>query len=272
MRRGLGALAVLLVLATTACGDGGEPAGADAGGTGPTATTSEDVRPGDEGDGGSTDGGDENDAGEDLEDPLPQAGGKAQADLPGLLMGGEDFTLVGDAWCGLASIQSDTLPDGLTVTITGVTVQTEGAAVVGTDCGTPSCRGAVLDAGGLSCWVAVRPPDPGTELVDVSFAASATCRTQQQCDEFTEATTLYSVWSMCHPPGDVGYDCDAATAETSEAPTDEPGETETEESSETPGSDVTGTPEEVTQEPADGPVDEPADELTDEPTGEQVLP
>lgn len=265
MRRGLGALAVLLVLATTACGDGGELPDADAGATEPPATTSEAARPGDEGDGGSRDDdGDGNDAGEDLEEPLPQAGGTAQADLPGLLMGGQDFVLVGDAWCGLASIQTNGVPEGVTVEIERVSVLTAGAALASSDCGEPPCVGEPLAPGTLSCWVAVRPPDPGTELVDVSFAASATCPTQRQCDEFKAAMTLHTVWSMCHPPDDVVYDCDPASDESSEAPTEESGEPETGESSEAPENEVTETPEEVTQEPADEPADEP--------TEEQVLP
>ncbi|MFE5335028.1 hypothetical protein ACFQ8E_03850 [Isoptericola sp. NPDC056573] len=279
MRRGLGALTVLLVLVTAACGDGGEPSVDDGGGTATGATTSEATVPGDGGDSGSDEGDDDTvgaDAGEDLEEPLPQAGGKAQADLPGLLMGGQDFVLVGDAWCGLASIQTDGLPAGVTVEIVQVTVRTAGAALAGAECGEP-CAGVTLEPGNLSCGVAVLPPDPGTELVDVSFDATATCSTQEECDQLRQDLEVGSVWSMCHPPGDVGYDCDPATVESSGAATDEPGETGTGEPSEAPENEVTETPEdEVTPGPADEPNDEPTDEPTDQatekPTEEQGLP
>lgn len=195
MRRGLGALIVLVVLATGACGGG---PGDDRAAT-PPATS------------GATPAGDE-----ELEEPLEQAGGQAQADLPGLLMGGEEFTLVGEAWCGLATIQTAGVPRGASVTVTEVAVRTDGATLADADCGTPPCVGEVLDADGASCWVAVLPPGPGTEVVDVVFDATASCSTQEVCDELAAGVTLGTVWSMCHPPGDVAYDCDPATDERTE--------------------------------------------------------
>jgi len=204
MRRRIGALMVLLALATTACagGDGGEATDAS-----PSVASS----PADDGgnNGGDGDGGD----GGDLEQPLPESGGGPQATLAGLPIGGSEFVLVDDAWCGEAFLQTSP-PDGVRVGITGVSPDTAGATVVDRRCGGTPCVAAVLESGGLSsCTVAVLPPTADTASVDVTIDAVAWCSTQAECDAY-QASSGQQVWTMCHPQNGCEPVTDAPTEPT----------------------------------------------------------
>jgi hypothetical protein len=138
--------------------------------------------------------------------------------VAGLPIGGETFVFVGDAWCGVATL-SQTPPPGAEVTL-GQIGAVGGRVDASVSCGAPSCVEPTrpLSDRNNSCSLAVRPDDPDSPTVLITFTADVTCETEQDCsayrtqvDDYLAGQETGAQWTMRRPTGSSAPDSTSGT-------------------------------------------------------------
>jgi hypothetical protein len=142
---------------------------------------------------GTSDGGGSEGEGESPGNQVPRV------PIAGLPIGGTEFTLVDEAWCGEAFVLP-TPPAGVQVTIVEITGID--ATVVDRTCpGSASCGSSTLDEQNSACTVAVRPDSATATEVQVVFDAYVTCDTEQTCGDYGDQIGSGATWTLSAPEG-----------------------------------------------------------------------